>query len=319
MKAERIKYPGQRERRIIWAAFRASLEAGKHKYKRSGKKSRSHWNTFEKLLSIFKWGLKLSGLYEQGLKNATNVRTEHLTLYFEDLPEAFDGFTILHLTDLHIDALPGHEENILKALKGEKYDVAFFTGDYRKGTSGSFRSIIKPMKRLADNLNPEFGKWAVLGNHDTYLMSEYENAVGINLLVNESAVLEKEGQKIIVTGTDDPYYYFSEQAIIALERNFKAFKIALVHTSELRDYTAANGYRLYLSGHTHGGQICLPGGKAILTHQFEGNEYVSGLWNYKNMLGYTSRGCGVSGMPVRFNCPPEVTLLTLKRTEKQNS
>ena len=81
MKAERIKYPGQHERRIIWAAVRASLEAGKHKYKRSGKKSRSHWSSFEKLLSVFKWGLKISGLYEKGIKNAAEVRTEHVNLY----------------------------------------------------------------------------------------------------------------------------------------------------------------------------------------------------------------------------------------------
>ncbi len=314
MNARKIIFGRQRERRIIWAAMRASLESGKHKYKRSGKKSRSHWSTFEKLLRVFRWFLRLGGLYQKGIQNARQVKVERVTLTFDDLPEAFDGFTILHLTDLHIDSLPGHEENILNAIGGNHYDTVFLNGDYRRDTSGSFRPIIKPMQRIADALNPPFGKWAVLGNHDTYLMAEYEEEVGISLLVNESAVFEKDGEKIILTGTDDPFYYFSEQAILALERPLEGFKIAMIHTSELRDFAAENGYQLYLSGHTHGGQICLPNQKAIITHQFEGNEYTAGKWNYRGMTGYTSRGCGVSGIPVRFNCPPEITFITLKKS-----
>lgn len=312
MKSEKIQFPRQDERRIVWAAVRASLENSKFKYKRSGRKSRSHWSTFERLLSVFKWALKVTGYYQKGLDNAVKVGVARQTFYYSDLPEAFDGFTVLQLSDLHIDSMPGHEENILRAIDGLNYDVALFTGDYRRDSSGSFRHIMQPMRRLAEAIQPPYGKWAVLGNHDTYLMAEYEAEVGISLLVNESAVLEKEGQRIILTGTDDPFYYFTEQAVLALERNLSGFKIAMVHTSELRDFAADNGYHLYLSGHTHGGQICLPGGKALLSHQFEGNEYIAGSWEYRGMKGYTSRGCGVSGMPVRFNCPPEVTLITLK-------
>jgi|AntRauTorcE11898_2_1112593.scaffolds.fasta_scaffold00223_4 predicted MPP superfamily phosphohydrolase len=313
MKSEKIQFPKQEERRIIWSAVRASLETSKYKLKRSGRKSRSHWTTFERLLSVFKWGLKISGYYPQGTRNASRVTVVRHTLPFPDLPQAFDGFTILQLSDLHIDSIPGHEENILRAIEGVSYDVALFTGDYRKDVTGSFRHILKPMQRLAAAIQPPFGKWAVLGNHDTYLMAGYEQEVGMSLLINESAVLEKNGERIILTGTDDPFYYFTEQAIMAMERNITGFKIAMVHTSELRDYAAANGYRLYLSGHTHGGQICLPGGKALISHQFEGNEYTSGCWKYRGMTGYTSSGCGVSGLPVRFNCPAEVALLTLKR------
>ncbi|HKK10614.1 MAG TPA: metallophosphoesterase [Bacteroidales bacterium] len=314
MKAAKVVFGKQYERRIIWAALRASLETSKYKYKRSGKKSRSHWTTFERLLRVFKWFLKLGGLYRQGMMNARNVQSEKITLAFDNLPDAFDGFTILHLSDLHIDSLRGHEDNILKAIGNQHYDTVFFNGDYRRDTSGSFRGIIKPMKRIAEALNPPFGKWAVLGNHDTYLMAEYEEEVGISLLINETAEFEKEGEKIYLTGTDDPFYYFSEQAILALEQPIKGFKIAMVHTSELRDFAADNNYCLYLSGHTHGGQICLPNKKALISHQFEGNEYTAGAWKYKNMTGYTSRGCGVSGLPVRFNCLPEITFITLKKS-----
>lgn len=313
MKARIPRSEKDKERRIIWAAMRASLEASRYKYKRNGKKSRSNWTLFERLLVIFGLGLKLTGLYEKGLKNATDMKVEERTFYFSNLPDAFDGFRILHLSDFHIDSVSNHEENIIRKLIPLEFDIAIFTGDYRKNISGSFKNILVPMQKIANAMNPSFGRWAILGNHDSYLMAEYEEEIGINLIVNETLELEKEGEKIYVTGTDDTYYYFSEQAIFALEKQLEGFKIALVHTSELRDIAAENGYDLYLCGHTHGGQICLPNGKALLTHQYEGGEVIAGSWKYKSMKGYTNRGCGVSGLPVRFNCPPEITLITLKQ------
>lgn len=313
MRASVYRTEKDKERRIIWAAMRASLEASRFKYKRNGKKSRSHWTTFEWLLGFFRFGLKMTGLYEKGLKNASEIELEEHTFYFSNLPDAFDGFKILNLSDFHIDSLSNHENNIIQKVTPLEYDTAFFTGDYRKNISGSFKNILDPMKKIAAFINPPYGKWAILGNHDSYLMAEYEEEVGINLIVNETFELEKEGQKIHITGTDDPYYYFSEQALFALEKPLEGFKIALVHTSELRDIAAQNGYNLYLCGHTHGGQICFPNGKAILTHQYEGKGFVSGIWNYYGMIGYTNRGCGVSGIPIRFNCSPEIALITLKQ------
>jgi hypothetical protein len=316
MMIERITDKNSNERRVVWKALRASLELSHYKYKRSGRKSRSHWNFFEKLLYLFECFLKLGDLYEKGIRNASQVSVVRKTLKFSNLPTAFDGFTILHLTDLHIDSIAGHEKQILKAVENLSYDVALFTGDYRKNISGAFSQILTPMKTLSAAMNPPYGKWAVLGNHDTYLMADYEEDIGIRLLVNESVKFQKDGQEIVITGTDDPFYYYSEQAMMALERPIEGFKIALVHTSELRDIAADNDYKLYLCGHTHGGQICLPNGKALLSHQYEGKETIAGLWYHQGMTGYTSRGCGVSGLPVRYNCPPEVTLF---RLEKQKS
>lgn len=314
MNARKITSKRHRERRLVWAALRASLETSKHKYKRSGQKSRSNWSIFEKLLHIFQYLLKVLNLYHKGVYNAQQIQVNEITMTFDNLPEAFEGFKILHLTDLHIDSIPGHEDNIISAVADKHYDIALFTGDYRMDTSGSFRQIMAPMRKISDALQPEYGKWAVLGNHDTYLMAEYEEEVGINLLINESAIVVKDGQRIFISGTDDPYYYYSEQALITLEQPLDGFKIAMIHTSELRDFAADCGYNLYLSGHTHGGQICLPNGKALISHQFEGNEYTSGSWQHKNMKGYTSKGCGVSGLPIRFNCPPEIVLITLKKS-----
>ena len=85
----------------------------------------------------------------------------------------------------------------------------------------------------------------------------------------------------------------------------------MVHTPELAMVASKNKYDLYLCGHTHGGQICLKEGVPLISHQFEGKQFNHGIWNIGAMTGYTSRGVGVSGMPVRFNCPAEVTLITL--------
>jgi hypothetical protein len=185
------------------------------------------------------------------------------------------------------------------------------TGDYRKDISGSFHNILKPMKILSKFIQASYGTFAVLGNHDTYLMAQYEQDSGIELLVNESVELIKDGEKILVTGTDDPFNYYSEQALICLETKGYPFKIALVHTPELAGPASKNHYDLYLCGHTHGGQICLKEGVPLVSHQFEGNQYNHGKWSIGAMIGYTSRGVGVSGIPIRFNCSAEITLITL--------
>jgi hypothetical protein len=87
----------------------------------------------------------------------------------------------------------------------------------------------------------------------------------------------------------------------------------LVHSPELFDLAAVNGYKLYLCGHTHGGQICLPGGIPVIRHLYNGKKYYRGLWQYNGMKGYTSEGCGTSGIPIRYNSHSEVTLFTLKQ------
>lgn len=298
-------------RRVVWAATRSVLETSNYKRKRSGRKSKSRWDLFKRLLHIFSFLLKLTGYYAKGYGNAKTICVNHIKLEFEHLPAAFDGYKILHLSDLHLDSIPGFSNIIIGKIADLKYDLCVMTGDYRMDTSGSFSRIIKPFAILSRRINAKDGTYAVLGNHDTYLMAEYEDKTHVELLINESVEIVKDNQKILLTGTDDPFRFFTEQAQLALETKGYDFKIALVHTSELYDVAANNQYSLYLCGHTHGGQICLENGKALISHQFEGKEFVSGLWKYKSMTGHTSPGVGVSGIPVRFNTMGEVTVIEL--------
>ncbi len=115
-----------------------------------------------------------------------------------------------------------------------------------------------------------------------------------------------------MTGTDDVYYYYTDAARAALDAAPDGFKIALIHSAELAEVAANAGFNLYLAGHTHGGQVCLPGGMPIITQMSCDRRYASGLWRHGSMNGYTTTGIGVSGLPVRFNTRGEVVLITLR-------
>lgn len=300
--------------RIIWASTRSVLESLKFKSKRGGSKSKSHWTLFEKLLGIFVFVLKITGYYKRGLGNAMYNKLTEITLEFEDLPEDLRGYKIIHLSDLHLDTIAKTEVYIVDKIKDLEYDLCVITGDYRKNDSGRFIHVIKPFKFLIENIKAKDGIWAVLGNHDSYMMVDYEQDLNpLKFLVNETVTIDKGGYKLTLAGTDDPFSYFTDKAIYTLEKAEGDFKIALVHTSELHDIASENNYQLYLCGHTHAGQICLPGGRPLITHQKDGKKYFKGLWKDNNMYGYTSAGNGVSGVPLRYNTFGEVVLITLER------
>ncbi len=300
------------ENRIIWAATRSVLEAERFKTKRSGKKSKRRWGLFTRLLKYFIILLKLFKLYKKGLYNAKIVKLNNIDLHYHGLAEAFEAYTILHLSDLHLDTLPGIEDFIARKVRDLTPDLCVITGDYRKDTQGRYRQILKPLQTILNNIQARDGIIGILGNHDSYLMVPHLEGMGIRVLINESHIIQKDGSSLLITGTDDPYYYYTDQAINAFDDTKAGFKIALVHTTELYDVAAENQFNLYLCGHTHGGQICLPGGKPLITHQFEGRQYYKGQWQYKTMKGYTNVGCGVSAIPIRFNCPGEIAVFTLR-------
>jgi len=303
----------EKDRRLVWAMTRSVLETDQFKHKRHGQKSKSHWNNFKRIINFMVWGTKITGLYKKGYANVQNIQINEYELKFDNLPSHFDGFRLLHLSDLHIDATPELAHSILHVVDQVDFDMAVLTGDYRQDNSGSFTQILNPLKEVAALLQKEFTPLAVLGNHDTYLMTEYEKELKIRFLINETVQIERDGQFLTFSGSDDPFSYYTDAALESFIDK-PGFKIALVHTSEMVDIASEKGYSLYLCGHTHGGQVCLPGGKALISHQKEGDGFVKGFWKYEQMTGYTSSGCGVSGVPLRFNCPAEITVFTLRKS-----
>ena len=302
----------QAENVKIWANTRSFLENDNFKNKRDGVKSRKYWKFFSNLLKLFTFGLKFLGAYRKAYDKALNVKTNIIELEYNNLPEQFDGFKILHLTDLHIDIAPNVDKKIIEAITDLDYDICLMTGDYRNSEYGSFKAIKKPLTNLVNHIKAKEGIIATLGNHDTYLMVDFFESIGIKVLPNQTIDIVRGNRKISITGVDDVHSYYTDQAVMALEQEINNFKIAMVHSPEIFDIAADNNYSLYLCGHTHAGQICLPKGKPLITHLYNGKEYYKGLWKYKQMYGYTSNGCGTSGIPIRINTQSEVTLFELK-------
>jgi hypothetical protein len=154
--------------------------------------------------------------------------------------------------------------------------------------------------------------YAVLGNHDSILMLPPLEDMGVRLLMNESVTLEREGERIYLSGIDDAHFFGVENFEKALaDVPADALTVLLSHTPEVFRQAAHSGIDLLLCGHTHGGQICLPGKIPLLLDAAIPRHLGRGPWRYRNMLGYTSPGAGTSIAEVRLNCPAEITIHTL--------
>ena len=301
------------DKRRIWTINRSLLENNTYKRKRYGGKRKSRWPLFVHLAHTFSLILKTLNLYRRGHRSAKNVVVREIAISFTNLPQSFDSYRILHLTDLHLDSIEGLEDIICERIEDLQYDLCVMTGDYREGIDGGFKKILNPMKKIVAAIKAKDGILATLGNHDTYLMVEHLEGMGIKILANETLIIYRKNSRIAVTGLDDPHYYYTDQAVSSLEEEIKSFKIVLAHSPELYDIAADNDYNLYLCGHTHGGQICLPDGIPIFTHLYSGRKFYRDLWSYANMKGYTSQGCGTAAIPIRFNTQSEIALITLKK------
>jgi predicted MPP superfamily phosphohydrolase len=251
--------------------------------------------------------LKLVGLYRRGCVNATQIQIKRNYVKSTSLPKVFDGFVILHLSDLHVDVSRDAMERLTPILEKIDYDLCVLTGDYRGETFGPCDETIAGMARICAALRkPIYG---VLGNHDTIRMLFDLEQMGIRMLVNECEIIKRHGECIYLSGIDDAHFYLMdniEKAASGIPGD--AFSILLSHTPEVYEEAANVEFNLMLSGHTHGGQICLPGGIPIILNSVLPRYMGSGAWTYRGMSGYTSVGAGSSKIAVRFNCPPEITL-----------
>jgi uncharacterized protein len=271
-----------------------------------------HIENWYSIHSVIRTVLKLTGLYWRGLRNAERVQVRQNNLRFASLPPAFDGFTVLHISDTHVELSRGALHHLETILPGLKYDICVLTGDYRGPTFGPYDAALAGMHRLRTHLTEPV--YAVLGNHDTIRMVPDLEAMGILMLLNECAVISRGKEKIYLAGVDDAHYFRVdniEKAIADVPDD--GFSILLSHTPEIYRQAAHAGFNMILSGHTHGGQICLPGSIPITLDSVLPRYMGSGSWRYGNLCGYTSVGVGCSVVPVRLNCPPEITLHHLQR------
>ena len=267
-----------------------------------------NWYTSEWLIRNT---LRLAGLYRRGLKNATRVELRRNDIALSRLPSTFDGLTILHVSDMHVDMNPGAMQSLIKLVETMDYDLCVLTGDYRGKTWGPFEAALEGVGLVRAHLQgPVYG---VLGNHDSIRMVPGLERLGIRMLLNECETLSRGDQLIHLAGVDDAHFFRAENIEKAsAEIPTAAFSILLSHTPEIYRQAAAADFDVLLSGHTHGGQICLPGSVPITLDSVLPRRMGAGPWAYRSMAGYTSSGAGSSIVPVRFNCPPTITLHTLR-------
>jgi uncharacterized protein len=255
--------------------------------------------------------LMATGLYWRGLSNAAKVELRENLIVSPRLPQAFDGFTILQLSDLHVEMSEAAMDRVVALLEGTSYDLCVLTGDYRAKTWGPHEAAMSGVARVRDALRGEV--YGVLGNHDTILMVPALETIGITMLLNEGKIVERAGERIHLAGIDDAHYYRMDNLDkAAADIPPGAFSILVSHTPEIYRQAAHADFDVLLSGHTHGGQICLPGRIPITLDSVLPRSMGSGAWRYHDMIGYTSVGAGSSVVPVRFNCPPEITLHRLR-------
>jgi predicted MPP superfamily phosphohydrolase len=257
--------------------------------------------------TVIRNALRLVGLYGRGRRNAERVEVRENIVRSHRVPVEFDGFTILHISDMHVDMNEGAMHHLRRLLPELRYDMCVLTGDYRGKTFGPFDAALDGLAQVRSCLRePVYG---VLGNHDTICMVPRLESMGIRMLLNESEPMVRESEHIHIAGIDDAHYYRVDNIEkAASEISDGAFSILLSHTPEIYRQAAHAGFDLLLSGHTHGGQICMPGSIPITLDSVLPRHMGSGAWQYHSMAGYTSVGVGSCIVAVRLNCPPEITL-----------
>lgn len=257
--------------------------------------------------------LRAIGLHARALENVLALGLTEVDMPVRGLPVPFEGFSILHLSDLHVDQVPGLLERAAEEVRGAAVDLVVLTGDIQSFGAPSPERCADAVAELLSGVEAQDGAVGVLGNHDGHALVEAMEQRGVRMLVNEHLVLRRGDAALQLTGLDDVHHFYTEEAERALRgRDVSLCSVAIVHSPEFADVAEAAGYSLYLSGHTHGGQICLPGGRPVFTAMDSHHQLAAGAWRWGGMSGFTSRGVGVTHR-ARFNCPPELALLRLRR------
>lgn len=271
-----------------------------------------HIENWYSVHSVIRNVLRLTGLYWRGRKNAERLVLRHNHVTRANLPASFDGFTLLQISDTHVDMNERAMRRLTEMVTDLPYDICVLTGDYRGKTFGPYDETLRGMARIKAQLREPV--YAVLGNHDTIRMLPGLESMGIRMLQNESVMIRRGEDQIYLAGIDDAHFYRVDNIEKAgAEMPDGAFAILLSHTPEIYRQAAHAGFDLLLSGHTHGGQICLPGSIPLTLDSVLPRQLGAGAWEYHEMAGYTSVGAGSSVVAVRFNCPPEITLHHLHR------
>ncbi len=260
-------------------------------------------------------------------RRPTRTMVEQVTIALPRLPAGFDGITVAVLSDLHAGLLRGGTtgvKRVVEEVNALQPDVIVLLGDMVHRAYRASRYL-----PLLSQLKAKEGIWATLGNHEhsflwyaRYLggsprlsVDEWRRIyadVGIELLVNEARTLERGGSRIWLVGVDDAYSRCNDLPVALDGVNKNDFCLAITHSPDVVDDARIGEVDLVLAGHTHGGQICLPLWGPPWAPCRRRKERAAGLVRTRGTIMYVTRGVG-EGTPIRFRCPREMPLITLRR------
>lgn len=278
------------------------------------KKKKRGWRIVLRPFSVpraVRLALRVLGLADRAYREFLDVRVVENPVRVRGLPPAFAGFRLLQVADLHSDLDPALVERVRSRLAGLSFDQAVLTGDYHDEIGTPWDDSLALTLGLVPALGPQ--PLAILGNHDYLENVPALEAGGLRVLLNENVALERAGSRLWICGVDDPRYLGAPDLVVASAGiPPDECRVLLAHSPEPAAEAARLGYALQLSGHTHGGQICLPGGRPIVKRARVPLALVAGAWEVDGMPGYTSRGTGGCSVAARLNCPPEITVHILR-------
>jgi uncharacterized protein len=266
-----------------------------------------------------------TGVAVDGLLETYQVQLRKVDIRLKRLPEAFDGFTIVQLSDFH------YEERFsiypirksVELVNTLRPDLIVLTGDFI--TVGMFESgsharrhaheAAAPCAAILSQLKAPTGKFAVLGNHDAFanatLVTGALESSGIPVLNNRSVPIERNSSRFWLAGVQDVLEAQPDLGAAIEKVPQGEATILLAHEPDFAEEAALNPVDLQLSGHSHGGQIWIPGIGAPWLPPLA-RRYPRGMYNVGDLILYTNVGIGTIRAPIRINCIPEVTLITLR-------
>ena len=238
---------------------------------------------------------------------------ETISIPIRGLHPALEGFSIVQLTDIHLRPFtrPNFVQRSIVMANQLQPDLIVLTGDYIWRSHAAVYEVASLLGRL----NARYGVYSVMGNHDYWLdiraLRSAFDASRLPVLINEGLAIGVGKAVLYLAGMDDGWSGLPDLKHALDHAPTGAPIILLLHEPDLADGTCQDGrVSLQLSGHTHGGQVLVPG-KSPIFHPHLGKKYPQGLYKIKDLWLYTNHGLGVISVPLRINCPPEITQLTL--------
>ncbi|MFN2513096.1 MAG: metallophosphoesterase [Pyrinomonadaceae bacterium] len=256
--------------------------------------------------------LNLSQAARSAFSEPFMLTVEHQPIYLRRLPKTFEGFRIVHLSDVHHSPFTTREQiqRAVDAANRLQPDIIALTGDYISHE----RQFAAPCAELLGRLRARHGVFAVLGNHDHWtdaaLITDLFRAEGITVLVNQGMRFELRGEAFWLAGVDDTMVGLEDLPLALAGSLDDEMKLLLAHNPIILRRAARAGVDLVLSGHTHGGQVTLRSERR--NSDRPRRRLRRGLGSHGDTQIYVTRGLGTVVLPVRYGCPPEVSLLELR-------